>query len=323
MTGSATLAMETALVNILKPDQTLLSIVHGYWGQRVASMGYRLGIQTHTLQTSVLGQVFSLEQIELALKQYRPRLMYICHGDSSVCTLQPLAGIGILCHKYNCLLMVDAVVSLCSNELAMDQLQIDVLFSGVQKALSGPPGLALISFSEQAVQAIKCRSKLGPASSFYMDIELVAKSWGLEKPNVYTYHYTPAVNLMYGLKASIQLIKDEGIENVIQRHITVQKYFEQRLEAIGLKCLVEEPKNRLAGITSVLIPKHINGMQVIKFMYDKYDILISGSLFSADDKLRPKFWRIGYLGVNAQKANIDRVINALQEAIRAQLKAHF
>lgn len=314
--------METALVNILQPDQTLLSIVHGYWGQRVASMGNRLGIQTHTLQTSVIGQVFSLEQIELALKQYRPKLMYICHGDSSVCTLQPLAGIGILCHKYNCLLMVDAVVSLCTSELAMDQLQIDVLFSGAQKALSGPPGLALISFSDQAVQAIKCRSKLGPASSFYMDIELVAKSWGLEQSNVYTYHYTPAINLMYGLKASIYLIMNEGIENVIQRHKKVQKYLEKRLNDIGLKCLVEEPRNRLSGITSVLIPEHINGKQVIKFIYDKYDILISGSLFPDNDKSRPKFWRIGYLGVNAQKTNIDRVIDALREALQAQLKAH-
>ena len=104
--------------------------------------------------------------------------MYVCHGDSSLGLLQPLQGISELCHQYDCLLMVDAVVSLCSNPVPMDLLEIDVLFSASQKALSGPPGISLISFSNRAVERFKTRLNVQPVSSYYMDIRLVAQAWG-------------------------------------------------------------------------------------------------------------------------------------------------
>ena len=113
-----------------------------------------------------------------ALQTFCPNLMYVCHGDSSLGLLQPLEGIGKLCRQYGCLLVVDAVVSLCSAPVPMDMLQIDVLFSAAQKSLSGPPGVALISLGERAVNTFKARVKIQPVSSFYMDIGLVAKAWG-------------------------------------------------------------------------------------------------------------------------------------------------
>ncbi|KAH7643592.1 aminotransferase-like protein [Dermatophagoides farinae] len=324
ITGSATIAMETAICNLLKPGQTLLSLVHGYWGNRVASMGQRMGFNTHVIRNEKFGQNFTLIQIENALRRYRPNLMYVCHGDSSLGCVQNLHGIGQLCHRYDCLLIVDAVVSLCTTPLAMDQLEIDVVFSGCQKALSGPPGIALISFSDKATEVIKSRSKTYPVSSFYMDINLVAKAWGLDNNDVHTYHYTPAINLLYGLRASIREIINEDLANVIARHQKAKHYLEKRIQNVGLKLLVQESDNRLAGITSVLIPDDIDGNRVIQFMYKKHDILIGGSLLATDPKV-PKFWRIGYLGVNADLEKIDRTIESLQEAIQKQrnkFKAH-
>nr|XP_027204239.1 serine--pyruvate aminotransferase, mitochondrial-like [Dermatophagoides pteronyssinus] len=324
ITGSATIAMETAICNLLLPGQTLLSLVHGYWGNRVATMGSRLGYNTNIIQNNKFGENFTLIQIENALRKYRPSVMYVCHGDSSLGCVQNLNGIGKLCHRYNCLLIVDAVVSLCTTQLEMDNMEIDVLFSGCQKALSGPPGISLISFSDKAVQIIKSRSNMCPISSFYMDINLVAKAWGLDNNNVHTYHYTPAINLLYGIHTAIREIINEDLSKVIERHQKAKHYLEKQIQNIGLKLLIQESENRLAGITSVLIPDDIDGNMLIQFMYTKHDILIGGSLLASDPNV-PKFWRIGYLGVNADRKKINQTIESLQDALQQQrnkFKAH-
>lgn len=177
LTGAGTCGMEAALVNLLLPGQKLLTLASGHWGKRVGLMGERLSLDVVRLEPATLSEVYSYEVLEEALRRHRPALMYVCHGDSSLGTLQPLAGLGDLCHRYDCSLLVDAVVSLCTAPLAMDELGIDVLFSAAQKALSGPSGLAMISFSERAVAIYKTRSAVQPVSCFYMDIGLVAKAW--------------------------------------------------------------------------------------------------------------------------------------------------
>ena len=162
--------------------------------------------------------------------------MYVCHGDSSLGSLQPLQGIGALCHRYGCLLIVDAVVSLCTTPLAMDALEIDVLFSGAQKAMSGPPGVALISFSDRAVEVIRKRSVNHPISSYYNDILLVAKSWGIDNNGAYKYHYTHAINLFFGLHRTLSLIVEEGLENVVNKHSQAKAYFESLLPLVQPDC---------------------------------------------------------------------------------------
>lgn len=178
MTGAGTCGMESTLANLLLPGQRLLTLTSGHWGERVAMMGERLSLDVVRLKPASLTEMYSLETLEEALIRFRPSLMYVCHGDSSLGSLQPLTGIGPLCHRYNCTLMVDAVVSMCSAPLPMDELEIDVLYSAPQKALSGPPGLSLISLSERAVKLYKARAAVQPVSSFYKDFGLVAKAWG-------------------------------------------------------------------------------------------------------------------------------------------------
>lgn len=324
MTGAGTCGMEATLANLLLPGQRLLTLTSGHWGERVAMMGERLSLDVVRLKPTSLAAVYSVEQLEEAVARHRPTLLYVCHGDSSLGTLQPLEGIGRLCHRYGCTLMVDAVVSMCSAPLPMDALDIDVLYSAPQKALSGPPGLSLISLSERAVALYRARSAVQQVPSFYQDIGLVAKAWGTDNGGVYQYHYTHATNLLFGLRAAIEDVVSEGLESVVERHANVKSVLEQALQdELRLQLLVPQAEHRLPGIVAVLIPEDIDGVKVISYLYEKHDILISGSLIPASSTV-PRFWRIGYLGVNANLVAVGRLVTALKEALADQrkLKSH-
>ena len=249
-----------------------------------------------------------------AIKEHRPQLIYVCHGDSSVGTLQPLAGIGSVCHRYGCLLLVDAVVSLCVAPLQMDSLSIDALFSGGQKALSGPPGVSLLSLSDRAVQTIKNRKT--DIDSYYMDINWLAKAWGLDSSNnnQFVYHFTPAMSLIYGLREALALVAEEGLQNMIARHERNSLFVQDQIISLGLEFLVSNPKHRFPAILSVLVPKGIDGNEVNKYMNDFYNISISGGLGPTAGHI----WRIGLLGVNANRQSVSILCRALKEAISNQ-----
>ncbi|XP_054159437.1 alanine--glyoxylate aminotransferase-like [Oppia nitens] len=314
ITGSATCAMETAICNLLEPDDKFLVAVHGIWGERVALIGRKHGYQVIQLPVSRVGCVLELSQIEAAIEKHRPKLLYVCHGDSSTGTLQPMDGIGRVCHQYDCLLLVDAVVSLCCAPIYMDHQEIDAIYSGGQKALSGPPGVSILSLSPRAVHRLKNRTH--DVDSYYMDINWLAKAWGLDPDNnhQYIYHYTPAISLMYGLREALSLVAEEGLANVIQRHRKCSQLVQQRISAQGLEFLVTEPDHRLPAIMSVIVPKDINVEKVAQNLLDYYNITIAGGLGPTAGRI----WRLGFLGVNATEASVELLCRAFNEAIAEQ-----
>ncbi len=243
--------------------------------------------------------------------------MYVCHGDSSTGTLQPLDNIGSVCHQNNCLLLVDAVVSLCCSPINMDNMQIDAIFSGSQKALSGPPGLSLLSLSDRAVDVIKNRKT--DIDSYYMDIKWLSKAWGIDNNDNFIYHYTPAMSLIYGLREALALVAEEGLANVIARHVRHSLKVQQELKQMGLKFLVNKPEHRLPGILSIVVPNNIDGEEVRQYLSDRYDISIAGGMGPTVGKI----WRIGILGVNANPRSAAILCQALNEAINDQKNRSF
>lgn len=317
ITGTGTCAMEMVINNLLEPGERLLTLLAGYWGERAAGMGERLGLEVHRLTVDEMATpTISLERMEEALKTIRPKLVYVCHGDSSLGSVQCLDGLGELCRRYDVLLMVDAVVSLATTPLSMDEQLIDVIIAGAQKGLSGPPGVGLVSFGGRAVDAYRSRAR--PPTSFYMDLGWVAKAHGLDNNGVYAYHYTPAINLLYGLHEAIKLVAEEGLENVVERHQQMRKYLITELGKLGLRLLIERPEDRLAGITAVMVPDDIDGPKLMSDLSNNFNILIGGSLLRRPGQQEAKFWRIGYLGMNAHQDKIDRLLSALKQALLAQ-----
>ncbi|XP_054426391.1 alanine--glyoxylate aminotransferase [Pteronotus mesoamericanus] len=308
VSGSGHAVMEAALVNLLEPGDPLLVGVNGMWGQRALEIGQRIGARTHQM-TKDPGGHYTLQEVEEGLAQHKPAVLFLTHGESSSGVLQPLDGYGELCHKYQCLLLVDAVASLGGVPIHMDQQGIDVLYSGSQKVLNAPPGTGLISFSEKAKNKIYTR-KTKPYS-FYLDIKWLANIWGCEdKPRMY-HHTTPVIGL-YSLREGLALIAEEGLENSWHRHRQVTMYLQGRLQALGLQLFVKDPALRLPTVTTVAVPAGYDWRDIVNYLIDHFSIEITGGLGPSLGKVL----RIGLLGCNATRENVDRVTEALQEALQ-------
>ncbi|KAG1969404.1 alanine--glyoxylate aminotransferase family protein [Pimephales promelas] len=205
MSGSGHTAMECAVFNIVEPGESVLVAINGIWGERVAEIAERMGAKVHTLVKTPGGH-FTTAEIEQALAKHKPVLFFLTHGESSAGLVHPMDGIGEMCHKYNCLLLVDSVASLGAAPLLMDQQNIDILYTGSQKALNAPPGTAPISFSERACHKMFNR-KTKPVS-YLLDMTYLSNYWGNDgKPNR-IYHHTGPVSGFFALRESLAILAE-------------------------------------------------------------------------------------------------------------------
>uniref|UniRef100_G1RTN1 Alanine--glyoxylate aminotransferase n=1 Tax=Nomascus leucogenys TaxID=61853 RepID=G1RTN1_NOMLE len=211
--------------------------------------------------------------------------------------------------EYKCLLLVDSVVSLGGTPLYMDQQGIDILYSGSQKALNAPPGTSLISFSDKAKK--KMYSRKTKPFSFYLDIKWLANFWGCDdQPRMY--HHTIPVISLYSLRESLALIAEQGLENSWHQHREAAAYLHGRLQALGLQLFVKDPALRLPTVTAVAVPAGYDWRDIVSYVMDHFDIEIMGGLGPSTGKVL----RIGLLGCNATRENVDRVIDALRAALQ-------
>lgn len=308
VSGSGHCVLETAVVNLLEPGDPFLVGVNGIWGQRAAEIGERVGARVHPM-TKDPGGHYTLQEVEEALAQHKPVLLFLTHGESSSGILQPLDGYGDLCRRYNCLLLVDSVASLGGVPIHMDQQGIDVLYTGSQKVLNGPPGTSLISFSDKAKNKIYTR-KTKPYS-FYMDVKWLANFWGCDnKPR--TYHHTTPVIGLYSLRESLALIAEKGLENSWRQHREATTYLQGRLQGLGLQLFVKDPALRLPTVTTVTVPAGYDWRDIVNYLMDHFSIEITGGLGPSLGKVL----RIGLLGYNATRENADRVTEALKQALQ-------
>uniref|UniRef100_A0A8C6HB26 Alanine--glyoxylate aminotransferase n=1 Tax=Mus spicilegus TaxID=10103 RepID=A0A8C6HB26_MUSSI len=276
VSGSGHCAMETALFNLLEPGDSFLIGTNGIWGMRAAEIADRIGARVHQMIKKP-GEHYTLQEVEEGLAQHKPVLLFLVHGESSTGVVQPLDGFGELCHRYQCLLLVDSVASLGGVPIYMDQQGIDIMYSSSQKVLNAPPGISLISFNDKAKYKVYSR-KTKPVS-FYTDITYLAKLWGCEGETRVIHHTTPVTSL-YCLRESLALIAEQEI--------------------------------RLPTITTVTVPAGYNWRDIVSYVLDHFSIEISGGLGPTEEKVL----RIGLLGYNATTENVDRVAKALREALQ-------
>ncbi|XP_075273922.1 alanine--glyoxylate aminotransferase isoform X2 [Opisthocomus hoazin] len=236
ISGTGHCAMEAALLNLVERSDTVLVAVNGIWGQRAADIARRLGANVHEL-LKPLGEYFAPWDIEEGLARHKPSVLFITHGESSTGVLQPLEGLGELCHRHGCLLLVDAVASLGGAPIFMDQQEIDVLYSGSQKVLNAPPGSAPISFSERAREKMLRRKTKPP--SFYLDMGWLANYWGCDgEPR--RYHHTAPINSFFSLREGLAMLAEQGLESSWERHRTNCAQLCQGLQDLGLQLFVKE-----------------------------------------------------------------------------------
>lgn len=299
--------MEAAMCNLIEPGDIVLVAVHGIWGERAADMARRYGGNVKTIEKPA-GENFCLNAVERGLSQHRPVVFFITQGESSTGVYQPLEGLGVLCHKYNCLLIVDTVASLGGVPVYTDQWEIDVIYSGSQKVLGAPPGLAPISFSPRALAKIESRKT--PIAVFYWDMKLLGTYWAcFGTPRIY--HHTIPVSLLYGLREGLSIVVEEGINKCIARHQACARRFHDGLEKLGLSLFVEKKEARLPTVTTIKVPKGVDWRLVQEFAMKKYRLEISGGLGPTAGKVM----RIGLMGYNATMEKVDLALKALGEGL--------
>jgi alanine-glyoxylate transaminase / serine-glyoxylate transaminase / serine-pyruvate transaminase len=303
VSGTGMAGMECVLTNLSESGDKLLVCTAGFFGDRMVNVAERAGAQVMALRGE-WGNCFTLETIEVALKEHRPKVLAIVQAETSTGVLQPLEGLGSLCQKYGSLLAVDTVTSLATSPLKMDDWQIDALYSGTQKGLGCPPGLAPVSFSKRAMEVIRSRKK--PVQSYYLDVVELLKYWGSDRG----YHHTAPISSMYALHAGLKLVTSEGLEQRWQRHITHQRLLQTSLAKLGITYFTQE-HCQAPALSCVNIPAGKDDMTVRKKLLNDFGIEIGGGL----GVLKGKVWRIGLMGYGSRAENVERLVAALEKCL--------
>ncbi len=306
ISGTGSAGMEAALVNLLEPDDKAVICINGVFGERLFDIAGRTGAQPFPVRAE-WGRPVDFNQIEDALKNTRSRLLAVVHAETSTGVRQTLEGLSELAHRHNALLVVDAVTSLAGHPVSVDAMGIDVCYSGTQKCLGCPPGLAPITFSERAVERI--RSRRMKVQSWYLDMTMVEKYWGAER----TYHHTAPISMNYALRAALQIVREEGLEARWRRHELNHGAFVAGIEEMGLAMLVE-PGSRLWSLNAVRVPEGVDDGRVRTRLLEQHAIEIGGGL----GPLKGKVWRVGLMGAGSTQGNVLRVLEALGDSLRAE-----
>ncbi len=303
ISGTGSAGMEAAIVNLVEPGDSVLVGINGVFGTRLATIVERCG-GTPIKVEAPWGQIVEPEAIEAALRPSGPvKAVALVHAETSTGVWQPIENMGRLCRQYDSLLILDTVTSLAGIPVDVDRHGIDVCYSGTQKCLSCPPGLAPFTLSDRALASIKNRRV--PCQSWYLDMLLVSDYW-TERNRAY--HHTAPISMLYALREALALVQEEGLPARYSRHKLHAESLVAGLTALGFTPL-PPTQHRLPMLTCVTVPPHIDEMAVRTELLEKFGIEIGGGL----GPLKGKVWRIGLMGESCTEANVLTLLNALEE----------
>ncbi len=304
VSGTGSAAMEAAVANTVEPGKKVLVCINGYFGARLAEMARRYGADLKTIQRP-WGEVFSPQEVDRAIVDHSAEIVAIVHAETSTGALQPLDEIVRVVHKHGAILIVDAVTSLGGVPIQVDELDIDVCYSGSQKCLSAPPGISPITFGPRAVEALNQRKT--PVISWYLDLSMVQKYWGHDR----TYHHTAPISSNYALYEALRIVCDEGLENRWARHRSNAELLWQGIEDLGLELHVPR-EHRLPSLTTVRVPEGVDEPKVRSRLLNEYNIEVGGGL----GELKGKVWRVGLMGYSSRPENVVLFLSALERLLK-------
>jgi alanine-glyoxylate transaminase/serine-glyoxylate transaminase/serine-pyruvate transaminase len=302
VSGTGSAGME-ALCNFVEPGDSVLVGVNGYFGERLCDVAGRYGGEVRRLERP-WGDVFTVEDIEKALREKPAKLVALVHAETSTGALQPMEGIADVIHRYGGLLLLDCVTSLGGVPVSIDAWDVDIAYSGTQKCLSCPPGLAPLTVGPRAVEVLHQRKS--KVANWYLDLTMIEKYWGSER----TYHHTAPISMNYALREALRLIYEEGLEKRFERHRANAAALWEGLEALGLQPHVPLD-HRLPTLTTVLVPEDIDEGAIRRRLLDECNIEIAGGL----GIFKGRAWRIGLMGYSSRRENVLLLLSALESLL--------
>ena len=306
VSGTGSAGMETTFVNLLEPGDRVVVGVNGVFGERMCDVAARCGAEVRWVEAP-WGRIVDPEDMAAAIRETQPALVAVVHAETSTGVLQPLDEIRRAAHTAGSLLLVDCVTSLGGVELKIDEWQIDVAYSGTQKCLSCPPGLAPVTFGERALERFDRRTTR--PQSWYLDIGMIRRYWSGER----LYHHTAPINAIYGLREALRLIAEEGLEARIQRHTQNAAALRAGLEAMGLELFAQEGY-RLPSLTTVRVPEGCDEAAIRSALLNEFNLEIGGGL----GPVKGKVWRVGLMGDSCTPRNVLYFLSSLERLLKRQ-----
>jgi alanine-glyoxylate transaminase/serine-glyoxylate transaminase/serine-pyruvate transaminase len=305
VTGTGTSGMETALVNLIEPGERVLVAVHGYFGARLAEIAARVGGDV-TIVEQEFGRPSDPAKLRAAAAGRKFKVLAAVHAETSTGVRQELEPLADVANELGALFVVDAVTSLGCTPVGVDRARVDAAYSCSQKGLSCTSGLAPISFSPRAIEAIAKRKQR--VSSFYLDATLLDRYWHGD----HLYHHTACSNLYAALHEATRLVLEEGLEARFARHVQLSRALVAGLEALGLELAVPA-RERLPQLLAVRIPEGVDDVKVRKTLLERFSLEIGGGLGA----WKGKVWRIGLMGSGATNRNVLLAVSALAAVLES------
>jgi len=300
LTGSGTGGLEAAVVNTLSPGDKVIAVSIGVFGDRFAAIAQKFGAEVIPLNFE-WGKAADIDEIRKSLKKEPDvKAVLVTHNETSTGVTNDLAQISTVVKEFDKLLLVDAISSLGSIELPVDDWHCDITVTGSQKGWMVPPGLAMVAISEKAWQA-NSQAKM---PRFYWDFAK-AKSY-LEKGQT---PWTPAISVVFALKLALEMMLQEGLANVIARHARIAQMTHDGVKALGLSLFAEE-SHASNTVTSIAASDGLNVAKLLKILREEHHVVLGGG----QQKLSGQIFRIGHLGwVNDE--DINMVLKSLMIAL--------
>ena len=318
--GSARAGVEAVLVSVLEPGDRVLVPVFGRFGHLLCEIARRCGAEVATIETE-WGTVFDPQRIEDAVKRHRPKLVAIVQGDTSTTMAQPLEAIGRICREQGALVYVDATASVAGMALETDAWQLDAVSAGLQKCLSGPPGIAPVTFNDRVEAVVRPRRHVeqgirpddyeeGAGSiirSNYFDLSMLMDYWSDSRLN----HHTEATSMLYAARECARIVVDEGLERRFDRHARASRAMTAGLAAMDLE-LFGDQAHKMPNVTGVHIPDGVPGDAVRAALLADFGLEIGTSF----GPLHGRIWRIGTMGYGCRRDNVMTCLAALEVTLR-------
>jgi len=302
ISGTGSAGMEACFVNLIEPGDTVIVGVNGVFGGRMCDVAQRCGAEVVRVEEPWGRTIDPQKLLDAQAAHPSARLLAVVHAETStgvVNTVEPLRAL----QETDALLLVDTVTSLGGIPVEVDGWGIDAVYSGTQKCLGVPPGLAPLSFSPRAVERVRTRAK--PSQSWYLDLGLIGEYVGAER----RYHHTAPISMIYALHAGLGVVLDEGLEAAWSRHAQVGAQLQHALPELGFRLFAQE--RRLPQLTSVWLPEGVDDAKVRGELLHRFDIEVGGGL----GDLAGKGWRIGLMGHGAREQSITSLLGALHELL--------
>jgi (S)-ureidoglycine---glyoxylate transaminase len=308
VSGTGRAGLEAAMVSLVEAGDRVVIGECGRFGLLLEDLARRCDADVCVVRAE-WGQALDPVAIEAALREAPTKMLAVVHGETSTGVLQPMAELGRLARAYDALLLADVVVTLGGAEVALDAWNVDVAVGGTQKCLSCPSGLAPIAYNGRVEDAL--RRRRSRVRSNYLDLGQLATYWSPERVN----HHTAPTSMVYGLRAALRAVADEGLSERFARHRLHGDAMRAGIGALGLTLFGKEPpERRLPMLTPVIVPDGVDDARVRRMLLEDFGIEI-GAAFGP---LQGKIWRIGTMGYSARRQNVLVALGALEQVLRRE-----